>query len=302
MGLGGASAASGLVQGKLWIDAGICRTVLIVGADNQATGLTRDEAVAMYRSFRHPEFEQPFGLHNPAAYALIAARHMYQYGTQPEDLASIAVAIRDWAQLNEAAYYRDPLTVPEVLASRLVASPLHLFDCSSFADGGAALVMQSGSHLSGAIIRGYGMGFTHDHIIAAPRLTSTGARLSGRRAFEMAGCTPQDISIAELYDSYTIAVLVQLEDLGFCGPGEGASFIRDRGIGPGGELPVATHGGLLSHGHPGAPGGIYHLTEAVRQLNGTAGRRQVADAELVLVHGEGGILSANCTLILSRTG
>jgi len=299
--MGGAASAMAVREAKLWVESGVCRTVLVIGADNQATALSRDAAVEMYATFRHPEYEVPFGLLNPSAYALIAQRHMDQFGTSPEQLAQVAVSIRDWAVLNPTAQYRSPLSVGAVLSSKMISSPLRLLECSGLSDGGGALVIQAAAPgTPGLTILGHGVGFTHDHIIQSPNLTSSGCRLSGRRAFGMTGLTPNQIDVAELYDSYTIAVLIQLEDLGFCGRGESGAFVTEAGIGPGGKLPVTTHGGLLSHAHPGAPGGIFHLTEAVRQLRKMAGVRQVPDAEVALVHAEGGILSANCTLILAR--
>ncbi|MBI4580583.1 MAG: thiolase family protein [Planctomycetes bacterium] len=299
--MGGASATMAVAQAKLWIESGLCRSVLVLGADNQATGLSRDAAVEMYARFRHPDYEVPFGLLNPSGYALLAAAHMHRFGTRPEQLAEVAVSIRHWARLNPTALYREPLEVADVLASRTISSPLKLLECSALADGGGGLLLQAGQSSAGGVaIVGHGVGFTHDHVIQAPDLTSSGARLSGKRAFAMAGLSPDQIQVAELYDSYTIAVIIQLEDLGFCGPGEGGLFVEEQGIRPGGALPVATHGGLLSHAHPGAPGGIFHLTEAVRQLRGTATGRQVPNIRHALVHGEGGILSANCTLILTQ--
>ncbi|RYG87214.1 MAG: thiolase family protein, partial [Alphaproteobacteria bacterium] len=251
------------------------------------------------------QYERPFGPLIPAMYALAANRHMHEYGTTPEQLAEVAVTMRRHAGLNPNAQARDPITIDDVLNSKMIATPLHMLDCSLVSDGGGALVVSRADAARDMRRRpvellGAGEGHLNEHIHQAPSLTTTGARISGARAFDMAGLTPREMDFAMLYDCFTITALLQLEDLGFCKAGEGGPFVANGGIGLGGRLPVNTHGGLLSHGHPGRPGGIFHIIEAVRQLRGECGDRQVEAASLGLVHGNGGILSTHSTLILGR--
>ncbi len=303
MSYGGASSAIALLHAVWAVERGDCANVLVVGADNQRTGQSREAAVATYSAFRHPRFEGPAGLTNPASYALLARRHSALYGTTPSQLATTAVVMRSWASRNPAATYRDPITVDDVLASPFIAEPLRQLECSPISDGGGAMLVRAASGADARDVRVLGHGFAslYDHVSQSAAIPRTGAAEAGRRAFAKANLTPSDVDVAMLYDSYSIAVLVQLEELGFCDIGEGGAFVESGGIEPGTGLAINTHGGLLSHGHPGAPAGIFHLTEAVRQLRGTvADGRQVPDAAIALVHAEGGIQSANVTLLLGR--
>jgi acetyl-CoA acetyltransferase len=200
---------------------------------------------------------------------------------------------------------REPITVEDVLASRLIADPLHLLDCSLVSDGGSAVVMTSAERARDfphhpIYLLGAGEGHGHEHISQAHDLTTSAARESGQSAYAMAGVGPGEIDLAQLYDCFTPTVLVELEDLGFCDKGEGGAFVASGAIAPGGTLPVNTHGGLLSHCHPGNPGSMFALTESVWQLRHDAGERQVDDAEIALVHAQGGIMSSHTTLILGR--
>lgn len=303
---GGATSCEMVAHAAAAIHAGFCNNVLIVTADKLMTGLTRDQAVsALAENAGHPQYERPFGPLIPAMYALAANRHMHEYGTTPEQLAEVAVTMRRHAGLNPNAQARDPITIDDVLNSKMIATPLHMLDCSLVSDGGGALVVSRADAARDMRRRpvellGAGEGHLNEHIHQAPSLTTTGARISGARAFDMAGLTPREMDFAMLYDCFTITALLQLEDLGFCKAGEGGPFVANGGIGLGGRLPVNTHGGLLSHGHPGRPGGIFHIIEAVRQLRGECGDRQVEAASLGLVHGNGGILSTHSTLILGR--
>jgi acetyl-CoA acetyltransferase len=304
---GGATSCEMVAHAAAAIQAGYCNNVLIVTADKLMTGLSRDQAVAaMAETAGHPQFERPYGPTIPAMYALAASRHMHQFGTTAEQLADVAVTMRAHAALHPNAQARTPITRDDVLASRMVASPLRLLDCSLVSDGGGAIVVSRASAVAQrqrptVCLLGAGEGHLNEHIHQAADLTATGAAVSGRRAFAMAGIQPGEIDVAMLYDCFTITVLIELEDLGFCEKGEGGSFAENGGIALGGRLPVNTHGGLLSHGHPGRPGGIFHIVEAVRQLRGGCGERQVPDAQLALVHGNGGILSTHATLILGRS-
>jgi acetyl-CoA acetyltransferase len=251
------------------------------------------------------QFQNATGLPMPIGhYAMIAARHMHQYGTTPEQLAEVAVTAREWACLNPKAWHREPLRVDEVLASRLVCDPLHKLDCCLISDGGGALVITDAAHARGARkppIRVIGAGESHTHwsISQMPDMTVTAAARSGPEAFAMAGITPEDVDVFQPYDSFTITPLIALEDLGFCARGEGGAFVAEGRLKPGGSLPSMTSGGGLSYNHPGAFG-VQLIVEQVRQLRHEAGERQVPDAGIGVVHGVGGFFSVGATLVMAR--
>ena len=239
------------------------------------------------------------------AYALAAQRHHYQYGTTAAQLAEIAVTMRRHAGANPMAQYRDPLTIDDVLSSRLVADPLHMLDCCVISDGGAACVVttaERAADLPGMPVHilGAAHALTHHlNISAMPDLTVTAAAQSGPRAFAKAGITPGDVDVLQVYDSFTITVLLSLEDLGFCAKGEGGAFVEGGRLGVSGALPTNTDGGGLSSCHPGMRG-MFLIVEAVRQLRGAAGEMQVPGAEIALAHGTGGMLSTGATLVLGK--
>ena len=302
-GAGGGTTFSILHHAASAIVNGLCDTIVVVMADSLRTGMTRERAMVTQSSSGHTQFESPYGPTVPALYALIARAHMATYGTRPEQFASVAVTCRKHAALNETAQMRDPITVEDVLNSRLIADPLRLLDCSLVSDGGAAVVLTSAERARDfphppVYMLGVGEGYGHEHISQAHSLTESAAEISGARACQMAGVTPREMDFAQLYDCFTPVVLVELEDLGFCEKGEGGAFAASGAIELGGALPINTHGGLLSHCHPGNPGSMFALTESVSQLRGNAGARQVSGAELGLLHAQGGILSSHTTLIL----
>jgi acetyl-CoA acetyltransferase len=281
------------------------QTALIVCAEPTVSKASRQKAVEKMTAFGHPEFEVPYGITIPAFYALIARRHMHEHGTTSRQLAEVAVTMRRHACLNPMARFREPITVDDVIGSPVIAAPLHRLDCSITTDGGGALLVTSlerarALRRPAVALLGSGQAFTHEHLVATPSYTSFGAVQSGRDAFAEAGLSPQDMDIAFLYDNFTISVISQLEDLGFSEPGAGGPFVADGHIAIGGRLPVNPNGGLLSEGHPGRPGGILHLIEAVQQLRGECGKRQVAGASTALVHGVGGVMSNHATAILGR--
>ena len=302
--LAGASGAAMIHQAALAVGSGQCSTVLCVAGQNLLSHGSRAKAVKSMAEggSAHPQFEVPYGPLVPSLYALVAQRHMHEYGTTSEQLAEVAVTIRRHASLNPNAHKREPITVDDVLKSRMITSPLHVLDCALVSDGAAAAIVTSAARAHDLKRRpvhllGQGYGLRHSHI-GDTELTTTGAVDSGRDAFRTAGLKPSDIDVAQIYDCFTITVIIELEDLGFCKKGEGGHFVAGGRIGLGGELPITTHGGLLSACHPGLGGGFFHVLEAVRQLRGDAGERQVKDAEVVLVHGNGGVISIHCTLIL----
>lgn len=299
---GGATACIMVAQAAALVQSRQCRHVLAVTGDNRLTGLSRDGAVAALAEVGHPQFERPYGMSIPAAYALVAQHHMHAFGLTAEQLASVAVTTRRHAARHPNSYLTVPISVAEVAASRMISSPLRLLDCCPVSDGGAAVVVSAagGAQDRSVAIMGAGQGHTHEHIIAAPSLSEFGCHGSSQLAFQRAGVGPADIDVAEIYDSFTITLIAELESIGFFPRGAAGRAALDGALELDGALPCNTHGGLLSHGHPGAAGGMYHVIEAVQQLRGEAGARQVGDAELAFVHGDGGILSAHCSLVLGR--
>ena len=317
---GGSSFGYALQLAHDAIKAGRCRAVLIVSGDNLATGYGPGKGVTGYAEIgaHSVEFEYPFGAHIPAFYALVARRHMYEYGTTSEQLAQIAVVCRRHAALNPAAQMRVSITVKDVLDSRMVSTPLHLLDCSLISDGGGAVIvtpLDRARDLKRRPVRILGTGQGHSYYqmghlvsrVGAPpavksrfSLTSTLSARAGEQAFGEAGVTPDDIDVAEIYDSFTITALVQFEDLGFCKKGEGGAFVEGGRLELGGALPTNTFGGLLSFAHPGMPGGVFHLIEGVRQLRGECGPRQVRDARIALVTSVSAVLSNHSVAILGR--
>ena len=249
------------------------------------------------------EWELPYGLRTPmGAYALAASRHMYQFGTTSEQLAQIAVDTRRWASMNPDARYQDPITIDDVLASPMQASPLHLLDCCLVTDGAGAFVMTSAERAAdlarpAVYVLGAASCGDHSMISQMPDLTTTAGAISGPAAFAMAGVKPGDVDLLMGYDSFTITALLHLEDLGFCGKGEGGAFVEDGKLGPGGSLPMNTNGGGLSYTHPGMYG-MFLIVEAVRQLRGDSGQRQLDDPQIAVAHGSGGLLSTMGTIVL----
>lgn len=302
---GGSTSATLVQVGASLLQTGQCRTVAIVKADNLATGMGRSATVESMATIGHPEFEAHTGLLIPALYALFAARYMHERGVTSEQIAAAAVTDRYHASLNPAAQFRTPLTVDDVLSSRMISDPLHMLECAPISDAGCAIVMTTADRardLRRAPVRLLGAGESHafEHVSQAPSLSTTGAVESGRTAFESAGVVPADIDVAMIYDAFAFIQCMQLEDLGFCAKGEGGAFVAEGRTRLGGQLPTNTHGGLLSHSHAGRPSGLFLVTEAVQQLRGECLERQVVDAQLAIVHTEGGILASHATLIFGR--
>lgn len=251
------------------------------------------------------QFETPYSpLYPVSLYAMAAQRYLHEYGIGMQALAPIAVQAREWALLNPVAYRYGsaPLTVDDVLATPLISSPLRTADCCLVTDGGGAVVLTSLERARDlrrepVVVLGHGEATTSASMAGVPDLLHTGAVTSGARAFAMAGLSPTDVDVAQLYDSFTITVALTLEALGFCDAGQATSFMADVGTGPGGGFPMNTSGGGLSYCHPGMFG-VFLLVEAVRQLRGECGPRQVPDAEVALAHGTGAILSTHSTVLL----
>ncbi len=296
--MGGSSFMTHLAHAIYALDAGLCNVALVAYGSNQRS-VTRQAASP--REFN--PYETPYKPMLPiSAYALAASRHMYEFGTTREHLAEVAVAARSWAQLNPKAWDREPLSIEDVLSSRMVSSPLTLRDCCLVTDGGGALLLTHANrakHLKSkpVYVLGHGESLSHLNISGMPSLTTTAASISGPQAMKMAGIKPSDVDLAMLYDAFTINTLMFLEDLGFCPKGEGGRFVSAGAIAPGGRLAVNTNGGGLSYGHPGMYG-LMLLIEAVKQLRGECGERQVPNCQLALAHGNGGVFSTQSTLVL----
>ncbi len=299
---GGSTSVSLLRQAAALLLAGMAEHVVIAKADNLATGMSRDSVVESMATIGHPELESPQGPTIPSLYALIEQRYLHRASLRPEEIAPVAVVDRYHASLNPAAQYRDPITTEDVLASRLISDPLRLLECAPVSDGGCAVVLSRRERASGKrpLVNVLAVGQAHDfeHVTQASSLEYTGARISGPAAFRDAGVSPSEIDVAMIYDAFAFIQCMQLEDLGFCAPGEGAAFVGDGNTRLGGALPVNTHGGVLSHSHAGRPSALFLVVEAARQLRNECGGRQVHGAATALVHGEGGILASHATAVL----
>jgi len=295
---GGSSFMGHLARAEAAVAAGLCKVAVVAYGSTQRSLGRKNTSRPEWNPYESPF--KPFL--PPTAYAMAAARHMHEFGTTREQLAEVAVAARQWALLNPVAWEKDPLTVEEVLASRMVSYPLTIRDCCLVSDGGGAVVVTTPARARSlakppVYLLGSGHCTTHLTISNMPDLVNTGARVSGEMAYAQAGLTSSDIDVVGLYDAFTINPILFLEDLGFCAKGEGGAFVSGGRIAPGGTLPVNTNGGGLSYCHPGMYG-IFLLIEAVRQLRGECGRRQVDGAEVALAHGNGGVLSSQYTVIL----
>ncbi|MDO5679124.1 MAG: thiolase [Pelistega sp.] len=302
--IGGSSFVAHLMPAIHALESGQCNAVLVCYGSTQRTSTLSRAVIGNMRKQMDPQpYESPYNPLNPlSSYALVAARHMHDYGTTRENLAEVAVAARKWAQLNPEAMMRDPLSIEDVLNSKMVSDPLTVRDCCLVTDGAGAFVLVRADRAKSlkqkpVYVLGNSTAIWNRQISSMHDLTVTAAQQSGRIAFEMAQVKPSDIDVVELYDAFTINTILFLEDLGFCKKGEGGAFVSGGRIAPGGELPVNTNGGGLSCTHPGMYG-IFIMIEAVRQLRGSCDERQVKDAKLAVVHGNGGTLSSQSTAIL----
>jgi acetyl-CoA acetyltransferase len=299
--IGGASVIAHVGHAMRAIAAGQCEVAVIAYASTQ-----RSDAGKLVTGADILPYERPYGPLFPiSGYAMVMQRHMYEFGTTREQLAKVAVTASQWASYNPDALKRELLTVDEVVASPLVSDPLRKLDICLVTNGGGAIVVTSkerAKKLAKPPILVLGAGESHSHCYMSNMRSyvATAAVETGKAAYEMAALGAQDIDVVQIYDAFTINVIIGLEDLGFCKKGEGGRMI-DRGIGPGSKLPVNTSGGGLRYCHPGMFG-IFILVEAVRQLRAECGDRQVDKARHALVHGFGGVFSGNATVILGRKG
>lgn len=306
---GGSSFEFHIQHAAAAIERGLCDTVLVTYGSDQVSAMGRTLGTGGFhkggdRVGGPGAFEAPFGNSLVGAYAMAARRHMFEFGTTPEQLAEIAVGVREYAQLNPNAMYRGDLTVADVLDSRMIADPLHKLECCVISDGGGAIIMTTAERAKDlrqppVYVLGAGGAQTHWNISQMPDFTVTSAAQAGPVAFERAGLRPEDIDTLQLYDSFTITVMLMLEDLGFCKKGEGGAYVQEGHLRRGGKMPLNTDGGGLSSCHPGMRG-IFLIIEAVRQLRGQAGEAQVPDAKIAMACGSGGWLSCMSAVIFGK--
>lgn len=284
------------------IRSGLCEVALVAYGSTQRSELKlsgKRPAVAS-----SPDIEEPYApLFPVGSYALMAQRHMFEYGTTRHQLAEVAVAASQWASLNPNAFRRTALSIDDVIGSPMLSSPLRINDCCLITDGGGAVVVVSADRARRTaacpvFVLGTGEMTEHEGMTRMPNLTTTGAVRSGGQAFEEAGLGPEEIDVFEIYDAFTINPIIVLEDLGLCKKGFGGQLFERGNAGPGGNLALNTSGGGLSYTHPGMFG-MFALIEAIRQLRGECGSRQVDGARIALAHGIGGTMSTHTTLILT---
>lgn len=299
--VGGATGLAMTMLAHHLVDAGVARHVLVVGGENRLTGQSRDASIQALAQVGHPDYEVPLGPTIPAYYGLVATRYMHEYGVTQEDLAEFAVLMRANALTHPGAQFHDPITVADVMASKPVALPLKLLDCCPVSDGGAACIVSreptGDRHVR---VRGCAQAHTHQHITAAPALSELGAEIAIAKAKAASGLDISDVRYAAVYDSFTITLAMLLEDLGLAGRGEAAARVRSGHFSRDGAMPLNTHGGLLSYGHCGVGGAMAHLVEAHLQMTGRAEQRQVKDASITLLHGDGGVLSSHVSMFLEQ--
>jgi len=305
---GGSSFEFHVQHAAAAIRDGLCDTVLVSYGSDLLSRSGRTLGTGGFRGLASVSgadlYAAPYGLPIVGAYALVAQRHMHEFGTSSEQLAEIAVGVREFAGLNPIAMYRDPIGVGDVLASRVIADPLHLLDCCVVSDGGGAFLMTTAERARDlrrppVRVLGAAGGQTHWNISQMPDFTTSAGAKCIPEAFARAGVSPSDVDTIQFYDSFTITVLVLLEDAGFCKKGEGGAFVAQGHLRRGGRLPLNTDGGGLSALHSGMRG-IFLIAEAVRQLRGDAGEAQVPDARVALAVGSGGWLSCIGAVVLGR--
>jgi len=301
--LGGATGGALVMLARLLVESGQCRNVLVVAGENRLTNAGgRDSAVQTLAQVGHADFEVPYGATVPAYYGLLASAYMAAHGLGEADLAELAVLMRRRAARHPGAQLREPISLEAVLASRPIATPLKLLDCCPISDGAAAVLVSAEKERSKAVrIAGAGQAHTHQHISAAPSLTAFGGAVAAARALDQAGLPLDRVQVAGVYDSFTVTLAILLEEIGLAPRGGAGAAAREGRFEPDGALPLNTHGGLLSYGHPGVAGGLAHLVEVARQMGGEAGERQLARVpEVGFVHGDGGVLSSHVSLVLTR--
>ena len=291
---GGSSSSCGLQMAGGLITSGAAQFVLFVHAEKLGTGLSAQGGIDLFaQAGISAEWEVPYGQHYSSIAALSTTRYKYETGCTDEELAAVCVSNRKWAELNPNAAFRKPMTIEEVLSSKMLSTPLRAKMSNMLFDGGAAFVLTSAERARDltdkpVYVLGEGGAVTHFAFSQEPDVSRFGWAKAGQQAFEEAGLTPQDIDVAEIYDSYPIYQLIGFEELGFCERGEAGKIFMRGDTWPGGRIPCTTDGGMLSKGHIGAGGAVSLMVEAARQLMGKAGERQVEGAKFAVETATGG--------------
>ena len=302
--MGGVTAGLLVAQAVALVESGRCRHVLCLTGDNRLTGMG-EKVQAALADVGHPQYEQPYGMSVPAAFAQAAQVYMHEFGMTHEHMAAVAVNQRANAAKHPNAHMKKPITMEDVGNSKMIASPLRILDCCLVSDGGAAVIVSAGDAArdlpkTAVRILGVGEGYTHEHIFMSPSLVDFGCKDSAATALGEAGLKHADVDCAHIYDCFTSTLLICLESMGFYERGEAGSAALSGEFAIDGRFPVNTNGGLLSYGSSGAAGGMFHVVEAVRQLRRECGERQVKDAEVAFAHALGGIFSGHCSIVLGR--
>ena len=291
---GGSSSSTGLQLAAGMIASGISKNVLFVHSEKLGTGLTSQGGIDLFSvSGISPEWEVPYGQHYSTVASLSTTRYKYETGCTDEHFAAVCVSNRKWAELNPNAFFRKPLTIEEVMASKMLSTPVRAKMSNMLFDGGSAFIVTSAERAKDlpnkpVYILGEGGIVTHHVFSQEPDISRYGWARAGKEAFEEAGITPGDIDVAEIYDSYPIYQVIAFEEIGLCKRGEAGEMFLRGDTWPGGKIPCTTNGGMLSQGHTGAGGGVAIMVEAARQLMGKAGDRQVEGARFAVETGTGG--------------
>jgi acetyl-CoA acetyltransferase len=303
--MGGVTAGLMIAQAVALVKSGKCRHVLCLTGDNRLTGLG-DKVQEALATVGHAQYERPYGMSVASGFAMAAQAYMHTYGMTHEQMAAVAVTLRQSASMHPNAHMKAPITRDDVAKSKMVASPLRMLDCCLISDGAAGVIVSSGDARrdlpKNAIeVLGIGEAHTHEHLFAAPSLVEFGGKQSAAIAFGEAGLKPSDVDCAHIYDCFTSTLLIMLEDAGFYERGQAGEAALAEEFAISGRFPVNTNGGLMSYGSSGAAGGMSHVVEAVRQLRHECGDRQVDAPEVAFAHTLGGILSSHCSMLLGRS-
>ena len=297
--LGGATGLAMVMLAHRLVEAGTARRILVVAGENRLTGQSRDSAIQTLAQVGHPVYEVPLGPTIPAYYGLVASRYLHETGATEADCAELAVLMRANAARHPGAHLREVVSAEQVLASRPIAAPLKLMDCCPVSDGAAAFVIErEDAGRTGVRIRGAAQAHPHQHVSAAASLARFGLGDCARRALDEAGLALDDIGYAGIYDSFTVTLAILLEELGLAPRGRAGILAREGHFAPDGPMPLNTHGGLLAYGHCGVAGAMAHLAEALQQMTGRAGPRQIDPPRAALMHADGGVLSSHVSLVL----
>jgi acetyl-CoA acetyltransferase len=300
--VGGATGLAMAMLAHLVADAGSAKNILVVAGENRLTGQSRDTTMQTLAQAGHHRYEVPLGPTIPSYYGLVASRYMHETALSEADLAELAVLMRRHGSGHPGAQLRDLITVEDVVTSKPIAHPLKLMDCCPISDGAVAFVVSQDRIRQDSLrIRGCSQAHTHQHVTAADSLTIFGAKASSERALRQAGVTSSDIGYAGIYDSFTITLAILLEEIGLSRRGASGRDASEGRYNADGQLPLNTHGGLLSYGHCGVGGALAHLVETSRQLTRRAGARQIpSEPALALLHGDGGVMSSHVSIVVER--